>query len=53
MKLTDWISLACLGIALFILWRFRQIILLIFAAGVLAIALNSLVRQIIRRTGWT
>lgn len=52
MKLTDWISLVCLGIALLILWRFRQIVLLIFAAVVLAIALNSLVRQIMRRLRW-
>ncbi|MBD0333868.1 MAG: AI-2E family transporter [Cyanobacteria bacterium Co-bin13] len=52
MKLTDWISLACLGIALVILWRFRQIVLLIFAAVVLAIALNSLVRRFINRLDW-
>lgn len=52
MKLADWISLACLGIALLILWRFRQIVLLIFAAVVIAIALNSLVRQFIQRYGW-
>jgi predicted PurR-regulated permease PerM len=51
-KLTDWISLACLGIALVILWRFRQIVLLIFAAVVLAIALNSLVRRFVDRFGW-
>lgn len=52
MRLTDWISLICLGIALIILWRFRQVVLLIFAAVVLAIALNSLVRQIMRRLNW-
>ncbi|MBD0270068.1 MAG: AI-2E family transporter, partial [Cyanobacteria bacterium Co-bin8] len=52
MKLTDWISLACLGIVLVILWQFRQIVLLIFAAVVLAIALNSLVRRFINRLGW-
>lgn len=48
MKLADWISLICLAIALFILWRFRQIVLLIFAAMVLAIVLNSLVRRLMR-----
>lgn len=53
LKLTDWISLACLGIALFIMWRFRQIILLIFAAVVLAIALNSLVRQLTESFQWS
>lgn len=53
MKLTDWISLICLGIALFILWQFRQIVLLIFAAVVVAIALNSLVRCLIERLRWS
>lgn len=53
MKLTDWISLICLGIVLVILWRFRQIVLLIFAAIVSAIALNSLVRKLIRRFHWS
>ena len=33
---------------MFILWRFRQIVLLIFAAVVLTIALNSLVRRFTR-----
>lgn len=53
MKLTDWISLICLGIVLVILWRFRQIVLLIFAAIVSAIALNSLVRKLIRKFRWS
>lgn len=52
MKLTDWLSLAFLGIALYVLWRFRQIVLLIFAAVVLAIALNSLVRRLMRLYHW-
>jgi predicted PurR-regulated permease PerM len=51
-KLTDWINLATIGIALVILWRFRQIVLLIFAAVVLTIALNSLVRRFTRVYGW-
>ena len=47
MKLADWISLVCFLIALAILWRFRQVVLLVFAAVVIAIALNSLVRRLI------
>jgi predicted PurR-regulated permease PerM len=50
-KLADWISLICLVIALVILWRFRQIVLLLFAAVVIAIALNSLVRRLVNRLG--
>ncbi len=46
MKLADWIGFLCFGIALVILWQFRQILLLIFTAVVLAIALNSLVRKL-------
>lgn len=53
MKLTDWISLFCFGIVLIILWRFRQIVLLIFAAVVLAIALNSLVRRFMMKFRWS
>lgn len=45
MKLSDWISLICFVIALVILWQFRGILLLVFAAVVLATALNSLVRR--------
>ncbi|MGF1521015.1 MAG: AI-2E family transporter [Leptolyngbyaceae cyanobacterium] len=46
MKLSDWISLVCFLIALVILWQFRQVVLLVFAAVVIAIALNSLVRRL-------
>lgn len=49
MKLSDWISLICFVIALVILWQFRQVLLLVFAAIVLAIALNSLVRNLLKR----
>ena len=49
MKISDWISLVCFIIALVILWQFRGILLLVFAAIVLAIALNSLVRRLNRR----
>ncbi|MBE9138516.1 AI-2E family transporter [Nodosilinea sp. LEGE 07088] len=52
MKLTDWINLIALGIALVILWQFRQIVLLIFAAVVITIALNSLVRFFSRVYDW-
>ncbi len=52
MKLTDWINLGLLGIALLILWQFRQIVLLIFAAVVLTTALNSLVRRFVNVYGW-
>ncbi|WP_413166901.1 AI-2E family transporter [Capilliphycus salinus ALCB114379] len=48
MKLADWIGLLCLILALLILWQFRQIVLLIFTAVILAIALNSLVRWLQR-----
>lgn len=46
MKLSDWISLVCFLIALAIIWEFRQVLLLVFAAIVLTIALNSLVRRL-------
>ncbi len=49
MRLIDWVGLLFLGIALVILWQFRQILLLIFTAVVLATALNSLVRWITNR----
>jgi len=44
MTLSNWISLLCLAIALAILWEFRGVLLLVFMAVVLAIALNSMVR---------
>ena len=52
MKIIDWINLAALGVALVILWQFRQIVLLIFASVVITIALNSLVRFFSRVYGW-
>ncbi|MGB3311619.1 MAG: AI-2E family transporter [Nodosilinea sp.] len=52
MKLTDWINLIALGIALVILWQFRQIVLLIFAAVVITVALNSMVRFFSQMYGW-
>ncbi|MEO1403981.1 MAG: AI-2E family transporter [Cyanobacteria bacterium J06635_1] len=46
MKLGEWIGLFCLMAALYVLWSIRQILLLAFTAVVIAIALNSLVRQL-------
>jgi predicted PurR-regulated permease PerM len=37
---------------LYVLWRFRQIVLLMFAAVVLVTALNSLTRLFVRTYGW-
>ncbi len=44
MKLGDWIAVICFIISLVILWQFREALLLVLSAVVLAIALNSLVR---------
>ncbi len=49
MKLTDWVGGICFIIALLILWQFRVILLLVFASVVLAIALNGLVRTLVRK----
>lgn len=51
MKLIDWVGFLCFILSLIILWQFRQVLLLLFAAIVLAIALNSLVRRLIKRLG--
>jgi predicted PurR-regulated permease PerM len=48
-KFIDWIGIFCLIVAFVILWQFRQILLLVFTAVVLAIALNALVRWIVHR----
>ena len=52
MKLQTLVSFLCLSIALVILWQFRQIVLLLFTAIVLATALNSLIRLIQKQLGW-
>jgi predicted PurR-regulated permease PerM len=44
-KFSQWVGLLCLVIALLILWQFRQTLLLVFAAVVIATALNRVVRQ--------
>lgn len=46
MKLGDWISLLCLIAAGYILWQIKPLLLLSFAAVVIAIALNSLTQQV-------
>lgn len=49
MKLFDWIGFLCFVISLLILWEFREILLLLFMAIVLATALNSIVRWLQQR----
>lgn len=46
MKLGDWISLLCFVAAVYILWTIRPLLLLTFAAVVVAIALNTLTDNI-------
>jgi predicted PurR-regulated permease PerM len=45
-KLGEWIGLFCFFASLYVLWQIRQLVLLAFTAVVIAIALNSLVRQV-------
>lgn len=45
MNLGQWLGLIAIVISLYILWQIRQILLLIFAAVVLATALNKLARR--------
>jgi predicted PurR-regulated permease PerM len=47
--LGKWIGLAVLGVSLYILWQIRQVMLLGFAAVVLASAMNALTRMLISR----
>lgn len=49
MNLGKWIGLAVLCISLFILWQIRQVLLLVFAAVVLASGMNALARLLIGR----
>ncbi|MGD1863655.1 MAG: AI-2E family transporter [Phormidesmis sp.] len=46
MKLGDWVSLLCLIAASYIVWQIKPLLLLSFAAVVVALALNSLTRKI-------
>lgn len=50
MKLGQWLGFLSLILALIILWQIRQTLLLVFAAVVLATALNALVQRL-RRSG--
>jgi len=47
-RLGQWLGLIALVISLYILWQIRQVVLLLFAAVVLATVLNKVVRQIQR-----
>ena len=49
MKFNDWLGLISLIISLVILWQFRQILLLVFTAVIIAIALNSIVRSLVKK----
>jgi predicted PurR-regulated permease PerM len=51
-QLGQWIGILALGIALSILWTIRDVLMLIFAAVVLATALNTLAGQIQTKTNW-
>lgn len=55
MKLGQWIGFLALAVSLYILWEIRQVLLLVFAAIVLANSLNLLSRQFqrmgMRRSG--
>ncbi len=45
MNLGQWLGLLAIVISLYVLWQIRQILLLIFAAVILATALNKLARR--------
>lgn len=48
MRLGQWLGLLALVISLYILWQIRQVVLLVFAAAVLATILNRVVRNLMR-----
>ena len=48
MKFSQWIGLIALVVSLYILWQIREVLLLVFAAVVLATVLNRLVRYLQR-----
>jgi predicted PurR-regulated permease PerM len=45
LKLGQWLGFLCLAISLLILWQVRQMLLLVFAAVILATAFNGLVHR--------
>ena len=48
MNLGQWIGLIVLSVSLYVLWQIREVVLLIFAAVVLATTLNRLARRLQR-----
>jgi predicted PurR-regulated permease PerM len=46
MKLSQWLGLTCLVMAVYVAWQIRQLLLLLFLAIVLTTALNRLVKQL-------
>jgi predicted PurR-regulated permease PerM len=48
-KLGQWVGILALVLALYILWQIRSVLMLIFAAVVLAMALNTLGEQLQKR----
>jgi predicted PurR-regulated permease PerM len=46
LKLNQWISLFAFAVAIYILWRIRQVLLLVFTATILATALNRAVKRL-------
>ncbi len=53
MSIGQWLGLVGVGLSLYILWQVRQMLLLVFAAIVLATALNKLARKIQTKLNWT
>ena len=48
MRLGQWLGLLALVISVYILWQIRQVVLLVFAATVLATVLNRVVQRLMR-----
>jgi predicted PurR-regulated permease PerM len=48
-KLGQWVGILALTLALYILWQIRSVLMLIFAAVVLAMALSTLAQQLQKR----
>ncbi len=46
MKLSQWLGLTCLVMAIYVAWQIHQLLLLLFLAIVLTTALNRLVKQL-------
>jgi predicted PurR-regulated permease PerM len=48
-KFLDWLYIFVLVCLFLVLWRFRQIVLLVFLATVIALVLNSVARALVNR----